>query len=87
LRREILPDERLAEDRGFIGALELLDSVPDGSVLCSHGDVIPETMAALQRRGCRIIGEPDWRKGTIWALDRSLDGEVITAECWPPPEE
>lgn len=83
----VATDERLAEDTGFEGALEVLREVPDGAVLCSHGDVIPETMSALQRRGCRIVGEPDWRKASVWVLDRAADGSVTSAVVWPPPDE
>lgn len=80
-------DERLAEDSGFDGAIELLASVPDGSVLCSHGDVIPATIEALQRRGCEITTPPDWRKASVWVLDRNEHGQVVSAACWPPPDE
>ncbi len=83
---EIVTDRRLGEARSFEGALEMLAEVPDGAVLCSHGDVIPETMAALQRRGCEIQSQPDWRKGTIWTLDRSIDGSYERAKVWSPPE-
>lgn len=83
--RSVATDERLAEEQGFAGALDLLTTLPDGSVLCSHGDVIPETMQALQRRGCRFIGEPDWRKGSIWVLTREGE-QVVSAEAWPPPD-
>ena len=85
-RLPILPDERLAEATGFEGALALLSEVPDGSVLCSHGDVIPDTMAALERRGCTIVGDPDWRKASVWVLRRDDDGQVVEAMSWPPPE-
>lgn len=77
-------DHRLAEGGRFESALQLLAEVPDGAVLCSHGDVIPDTMAALQRRGCRFVGAPDWRKGSVWVLTR-VDGAVVEATAWPPP--
>ena len=77
-------DERLAEAQPFAPVIELLAALPDGSVLCSHGDVIPEVMAALERRGCRFDGEPDWRKATTWVLERD-DGDIVSARCWPPP--
>lgn len=80
-------DERLAEDTGFDGALALLSELADGSVLCSHGDVIPETIGALQRRGCRIVTEPDWRKASVWVITRDPDGEFPEAGAWPPPNE
>jgi len=79
-------DERLAEGAGFEGALLLLATVADGSVLCSHGDVIPETIAALERRGCVIIDEPDWRKASVWQLHRGDDAAIKEATAWPPPK-
>ena len=80
-------DERLAEDHGFEGVLDLLETLPDGSALSSHGDVIPETISALARRGSEIVGEPDWRKGSIWVLTREPQsgGEIVSAAAWPPP--
>ncbi len=83
---EVRVDDRLAEETGFHGALELLAQLPDGSVLCSHGDVIPETIAALERRGCRILTEPDWRKASVWVLTRDADGRITEAAATPPPD-
>lgn len=79
-------DLKLAEGAGFEGALELLATAPDGTVLCSHGDIIPETIAALERRGCVIVGEPDWRKASVWQLRRDDDGSIREATAWPPPK-
>lgn len=80
-------DDRLAENTGFTGALEVLHELPDGSVLCSHGDVIPETIGALQRRGTTIVGEPEWRKASVWVLTRDTAGEITHATAWPPPQD
>jgi 8-oxo-dGTP diphosphatase len=80
----VLADERLLEGAGFEGALELLSEVGDGAVLCSHGDVIPETLEALVRRGMEIKTAPDWRKGTVWVLKRN-DGRITSGTVWPPP--
>jgi phosphohistidine phosphatase SixA len=79
-------DERLAEGRSFVDVLELLATWPDGTAVCSHGDVIPDTIAALERRGCEFTSPPDWRKGSVWVLDRDIDGEIISASAWPPPD-
>ena len=87
LETAVRTDERLAEETGFAGALSLLAELPDGSVLCSHGDVIPETMGALQRRGTAIVTEPDWRKASVWVLDRDADGDITSASVWAPPGE
>jgi 8-oxo-dGTP diphosphatase len=84
LSRPITVDDRLAEGDDFTGALELLAASAEDTVLCSHGDVIPATMAALERRGCVIVGEPDWRKATVWVIQRE-DGDCVSATVWPPP--
>jgi 8-oxo-dGTP diphosphatase len=85
LELPIADDRRLAEASAFEDVLDLLATLPDGAVLCSHGDVIPETMMALERRGCDIDGHPDWRKGTVWTLERSVEGKVGRAKVWGPP--
>ena len=80
----VLADERLLEGAGFEGALELLTEVGDGAVLCSHGDVIPETLQALVRRGMEVKTTADWRKGTVWVLKRN-NGRITSGTVWPPP--
>ncbi len=82
---EVVVDLRLAERAGFEGALKILASAADGTVLCSHGDVIPETIDALVRRGCVIVGETDWRKASVWQLRRGEGGPITEATAWPPP--
>jgi broad specificity phosphatase PhoE len=79
-------DERLAEGRSFVDVLDLLASLPDRTAVCSHGDVIPDTIAALERRGCEFTSPPDWRKASVWVLDRDASGEIISASAWPPPD-
>jgi 8-oxo-dGTP diphosphatase len=84
LHGTVLPDNRLIEGGDRQGALELVATLPHGSVLCSHGDIIPDVMAALERRSAEIADAPDWRKGTVWVLSR-VDSEVVSATVWPPP--
>lgn len=79
-------DVCLGEGRSFVGVLDLMSTLPDGSVVCSHGDVIPETISALERRGCEFVSPPEWRKGSVWVLQRDDRGEFVTAEAWPPPD-
>lgn len=76
----------LAEGDAFEPVLDLLAHVPDGAVLCSHGDIIPATMDALVRRGTEITTPPDWRKGSVWELQRTKEG-IVSAACWPPPPD
>lgn len=74
----------LVELSPFEPVLELLATLADHSVLCSHGDVIPATIDALLRRGMVLAGPPDWRKGTTWVLDRDGD-RVVRGRALPPP--
>lgn len=77
-------DERLAEGRPFEPVLDLLADVEFGAVLCSHGDIIPDVVQALHRRGMQLDTPPDWRKATTWVLKRKGD-RITKAKVWPPP--
>ncbi len=84
---KVLGEERITEGASSNEGLDLLGDVPDGAVLCSHGDVIPDLLHALVRRGTRILTPPDWRKGAMWVLDApGVDGLVATARVEPPPD-
>lgn len=81
-------DDRLCEAMPFAPVLDLALSLPAGSVLCSHGDVIPDLIAALDRRGVDIVGTPRWEKGATWVLQRSGSEptvSIVRAWSWPPP--
>ncbi|MGA0863715.1 MAG: SixA phosphatase family protein [Ilumatobacteraceae bacterium] len=76
-------DERLAEDGDLEPALELLAAIPDGAVLCSHGDMIPMVIDALIRRGLELTNAvPAVKKGSWFALER--DGVSWTRATWFP---
>lgn len=64
--------DALDEGQGPSAALELIDAfASDGThaVLCSHGDVIPELLAKLSRRGVELSDPRDCAKGSIWQLE------------------
>ena len=82
---EIISHECLGEGQPLSAMLKLLADQPDGAVLCSHGDMIPDALSALQRRGCQFIGEPNWKKGSVWVIDRDAVGVALSAHSWPPP--
>lgn len=82
---EVVDEPALVEGNPFEPVLDLLATLPDGAVLCSHGDVIPDTLAALDRRGCRFVGPVEWRKGSVWTLER-VDGAIVAAEMWLPAD-
>ncbi len=82
---EVEPDPRLAEAQGFAGALELASELRDETaVLCSHGDVIPDLLDELVRRGLRLNDELRWPKASTWILTRH-DGGFSKARYVPPP--
>lgn len=81
----VCADERLAEGTPFEQVLDLLDEQPHGAVLCSHGDIIPDAIQALARRGLDVLAAADWRKATVWVVERDGDGRFTTATVWPPP--
>lgn len=82
---EVTLDDRLAEGAGPYGALSLVrETAANGGVLCSHGDVITELLARLERSGIDLGDDPRCEKGSVWALE--LDGEeIISAQYLPPP--
>ena len=85
LKRSIDIDQRLCEEEPFEPVLDLLAELPPSAVMSSHGDVIPATLAALDRRGTEIRTPPDWRKATVWVLKRNKHGGIVHATVWPPP--
>jgi len=81
---EVQGEHRLYEGEPFEPVLELVTEVDSGAVLCSHGDIVPDVIRALARRGMEVQSSPDWRKGSIWVLKRK--GHRITkGKVWPPP--
>ena len=78
-------DQRLGEGESVEPVLELLAEAPDHSVLSSHGDIIPGTLLALEDLGAKLRTPPDWRKASVWVLDRNKKGRIVRATVWPPP--
>jgi 8-oxo-dGTP diphosphatase len=85
IHSSIAIDRRLCEEEPFEPVLELLAELPPDSVMCSHGDIIPATIAALQRGGTAIRNPADWRKASVWVLKRNKHGAIVHATVWPPP--
>ncbi len=82
---DVEPVEALAEGAGY-DAVRLVRSVRDRvSVLCSHGDVIPEILAALGERGPAGPGpQPPRRKG-VGLGAAGPEGEVHPGGLPPSP--
>ncbi len=79
--------EDLAEGTPLERALTFLERNGDTpAVFCSHGDVIPALVLALAERGMALEGDREWKKGSIWVLDRR-DGTFVRGSYVAPPEE
>lgn len=82
---DIRQDERLFEGSAFEPALALLEDVADHAVLCSHGDLIPEILEALVRRGMSAEGlQRGLKKGAVVVVHRD-NGRFVHTESWPAP--
>jgi len=83
----VIADDRLGEGSSLEASLALLAEAGPGAVLCSHGDVIPDLVGGLVRRGAELRTKPDWRKGALWVLTGSGDGDtgIAAVAAEPPP--
>ena len=81
----VVRDPRLQEDSPLESSLAALEDAPDGAVLCSHGDVIPDAVNGLIRRGMDLGDSPvALRKASMFVLNR-VNGLYTTAEYVEPP--
>lgn len=81
---KIVSDQRLFEHGDIAKTLEVLEEVEDSTVISSHGDMIPEVIKLLERRGMEIGSKPDWRKASVWVVERTNRG-FKSAVAWAPP--
>ncbi len=78
-------DARLAEGHSFVEVLDVADELRGASAaICSHGDVIPDLLEALVRRGLKLRDELRWQKASTWVLTRDADG-FAKGSYLPPP--
>lgn len=81
----------LEEGSNGTGFLDYVAARPGAEiVMVSHGDVIPEIVQRLQRRGIPMSsrapnGVMDCKKGSNWALVTE-HGRVVSAQYIPPPD-
>lgn len=81
---DVRVEKRLFEDEPFEPVLDLLNEVEDGAVLCTHGDIIPAVINALERRGMVTETPANWGKASVWVLRRKGD-KITKGKVWPPP--
>ena len=77
-------DQRLAENTSRDIVAELLHSVDEGTILCSHGDVIPDVLGLFERHGMTLLSWCDSRKAATARLEKAA-GDFTTADFWAPP--
>jgi 8-oxo-(d)GTP phosphatase len=79
------PRDELLEGAPLDGALSLVDDLAsEPAVLCAHGDLIPEIVRTLERRGVVLGRDRGWKKASTWILEREA-GLVVRARYLPPP--
>ena len=85
---EVHHESRIEEDSPLERALAALEDAPDNAVMCSHGDVIPDVLNGLIRRGMFVdAGAPlALRKAATFILHRE-NGVFTRAEYWAPPAD
>ena len=81
---EIFADKRLFEHGDVAKMLELFEDAKDSTVISSHGDMIPEAIKMLQQRGMQIASKPDWRKASVWVIERTKHGFKSAIAMAPP---
>lgn len=85
---EVKPVDELAEGSSAKEAVAMLLDLAGkrgDSVLCAHGDLIPEILRRLTRAGMRMESELQFAKGSTWELVVA-DGAVTVGRYHPPAE-
>jgi phosphohistidine phosphatase SixA len=81
--RTVVLSDLLAEGAEIAAMLHLLRSLPDGSVVCTHGDMLvklaPELEDVRPRRGSAI----QFDKGGVWVLSRENRSLSLVDEIRP----
>lgn len=81
---EVEETEALSEGHA-LDTLDLVHELAGENVaLCTHGDVIPEVLQALEAEGVHILSEWKWRKASTWVLHND-DGVLARATYVPRP--
>jgi 8-oxo-dGTP diphosphatase len=85
---EVKPVDALAEGAGGKAAVALLReqlAKKGDTVLCTHGDIIPEVLRILAKEGVKLNDEFRWAKGSTWVLEGTED-RLSSARYLPPPD-
>lgn len=87
LRQPVRTDAGLAEGSGRAAVGLVRSLAGDTAVLCSHGDVIPEVLAALvDEDGLDLGPMPRAEKASVWLLEADGRGRFRSAAYLAPPD-
>lgn len=65
----------LLEGSDPTGVIRILEAgAAENMALCTHGDLIPEVIELLRRRGTEITGETGNSKGSWWEIEPGTNG-------------
>lgn len=73
----------LVEGAGGTGAARLVATAADGTVLCSHGDVLHALVGLLAAGGVPLGPWMQFEKGAVLRLERD-GGRIVSARYEPP---
>jgi len=82
---EVIVDDALVEGCDVRVLHERIAAIDRPTVWCSHGDVIPELLTMLARRGVDLGPDPRCRKGSTWIISIEA-GVAVTARSLAPPD-
>src|SRR4051812_43300442 len=80
--------DKLFEGADLTRAYEMLRAVAadkGDTILCTHGDLVPELLRLASRDGMTLQDTPRWPKGSTWAIEG--DGRSFTKARYSPPAE
>ena len=85
---QVRDQNELAEGHGARKVVDLmveLAAKKGDSVLCTHGDLVPEVLRRLARDGVKLESDLQFAKGSTWEL--LVDGDKISSGRYHPPAE
>jgi len=66
--RKTLIRTELSEAASLERLMRLIARAHDGTIMCTHGDMLKAVIAQLASDGTTIDGDACWEKGSAWAL-------------------
>ena len=83
---DVVEHPALMEGQCATAAVKLLRDFAvagETAALCSHGDVIPDSIQILAREGMVVLGQRAWSKGSTWRLD-TRGTDIVSATFLDP---